>query len=173
MDVKNSIALIADKYIARNGGLPVSRKPAEVPKKAPLAIRELQLLQRARLRGGTVPTDDATMTLAELAAMRERGLIAGPPWRMTHDALELIRPYDTMLLADYAAMPLLRVMSHGASAMVLIKPRSLVGRTLADVERELVLRTLDHCENNRVAAAAMLGISVRTVGNKLREYQNA
>jgi transcriptional regulator with GAF, ATPase, and Fis domain len=173
MDARNSASSIADKYIARDGSAPVSRR-VETPKKAPLAIRELHLLQRARLRDGKLPTDDVSMTLAELAAMTERGLIAGPPWRMTADALHLIRPYDTMLLADYASMPLLRVMPRGAAVMELIKPNTggLVGRTLADVERELILRTYDHCDNDRAKTAKMLDISVRTVGNKLKAYQD-
>ena len=48
--------------------------------------------------------------------------------------------------------------------------RSLVGRTVADVERDLILDTLDHCLGNRTHAANILGISIRTLRNKLREY---
>jgi DNA-binding NtrC family response regulator len=47
----------------------------------------------------------------------------------------------------------------------------LVGQNIADVERELILQTLRHCGGNRSAAAAMLGISVRTMRNKLRTFQ--
>ncbi len=46
----------------------------------------------------------------------------------------------------------------------------LVGRTVADVERELILHTLEHCGGNRTQAAEILGISVRTLRNKLRQY---
>ncbi|RDJ25381.1 sigma-54-dependent Fis family transcriptional regulator [Bosea caraganae] len=48
--------------------------------------------------------------------------------------------------------------------------RSLVGRTVADVERDLILDTLDHCLGNRTHAAKILGISIRTLRNKLSEY---
>ncbi len=48
--------------------------------------------------------------------------------------------------------------------------RALVGRNLADVERELILDTLDHCIGNRTHAAKILGISIRTLRNKLNEY---
>ena len=48
--------------------------------------------------------------------------------------------------------------------------RSLVGQTVADVERELILDTLDHCLGNRTHAAKILGISIRTLRNKLNEY---
>jgi DNA-binding NtrC family response regulator len=51
--------------------------------------------------------------------------------------------------------------------------RNLVGRTVADVERDLILDTLDHCLGNRTHAANILGISIRTLRNKLREYNQA
>ena len=49
----------------------------------------------------------------------------------------------------------------------------LVGRTVADVERDLILDTLDHCLGNRTQAARILGISIRTLRNKLNEYGSA
>jgi two-component system response regulator FlrC len=48
--------------------------------------------------------------------------------------------------------------------------RGLVGRTVSEVERDLILDTLDHCLGNRTHAANILGISIRTLRNKLREY---
>ena len=48
--------------------------------------------------------------------------------------------------------------------------RALVGRTVADVERGLIIDTLDHCLGNRTHAAKILGISIRTLRNKLNEY---
>ena len=50
--------------------------------------------------------------------------------------------------------------------------RALVGRTVADVERDLILSTLDHCLGNRTHAANILGISIRTLRNKLKEYSD-
>jgi DNA-binding NtrC family response regulator len=46
----------------------------------------------------------------------------------------------------------------------------LVGRTVADVERQLIIDTLSHCLGNRTHAANILGISIRTLRNKLRQY---
>ena len=46
----------------------------------------------------------------------------------------------------------------------------LVGRTVADVERELIIETLHHCLGNRTHAATILGISIRTLRNKLKQY---
>jgi DNA-binding NtrC family response regulator len=48
--------------------------------------------------------------------------------------------------------------------------RNLVGHTLAEVERDLILETLKHCLGNRTHAANILGISIRTLRNKLNEY---
>jgi two-component system response regulator FlrC len=48
--------------------------------------------------------------------------------------------------------------------------RGLVGRTVAEVERDLILETLKHCLGNRTHAANILGISIRTLRNKLNEY---
>ncbi|MCP5398520.1 MAG: helix-turn-helix domain-containing protein [Sphingobium sp.] len=50
---------------------------------------------------------------------------------------------------------------------------ALVGQSVAAVERELILRTLARCNGNRTGAAAILGISVRTMRNKLREFTAA
>jgi two-component system, response regulator FlrC len=47
----------------------------------------------------------------------------------------------------------------------------LVGRTVADVERDLILETLQHCLGNRTHAANILGISIRTLRNKLQLYR--
>ena len=51
--------------------------------------------------------------------------------------------------------------------------RNLVGRTVSDVERDLILDTLDHCLGNRTHAANILGISIRTLRNKLKEYSDS
>ncbi|MEX6725089.1 sigma-54-dependent transcriptional regulator FlbD [Parapedomonas caeni] len=50
---------------------------------------------------------------------------------------------------------------------------TLVGRTVADVERDLIIDTLKHCLGNRTHAANILGISIRTLRNKLNEYTAA
>jgi two-component system, response regulator FlrC len=47
---------------------------------------------------------------------------------------------------------------------------TLVGHTVADVERELILETLKACHGNRTHAANVLGISIRTLRNKIHEY---
>jgi DNA-binding NtrC family response regulator len=51
--------------------------------------------------------------------------------------------------------------------------RAFVGRTVAEMEQELILQTLTHCLGNRTHAANILGISIRTLRNKLKEYSDA
>jgi DNA-binding NtrC family response regulator len=46
----------------------------------------------------------------------------------------------------------------------------LIGSTVEAVERELVLQTLARCDGNRTRAARVLGVSVRTLRNKIRQY---
>lgn len=49
----------------------------------------------------------------------------------------------------------------------------LVGRTVDEVERDLILETLERCDGNRTSASNILGISVRTMRNKLRTFAAA
>jgi DNA-binding NtrC family response regulator len=46
----------------------------------------------------------------------------------------------------------------------------LIGSTVEAIERELVLQTLVSCHGNRTHAARVLGLSVRTMRNKIRQY---
>ncbi|MGQ0527397.1 MAG: sigma-54-dependent transcriptional regulator [Alphaproteobacteria bacterium] len=48
---------------------------------------------------------------------------------------------------------------------------SMIGRSVADVERDLIINTLEHCLGNRTHAANILGISIRTLRNKLNQYR--
>ncbi|NKB20155.1 MAG: AAA domain-containing protein [Alphaproteobacteria bacterium] len=51
--------------------------------------------------------------------------------------------------------------------------RSLVGRKMSDVERDLIIDTVYHCLGNRTHAANILGISIRTLRNKLKQYSQS
>ena len=46
------------------------------------------------------------------------------------------------------------------------------GMTVSDMEKQLIYKTLECCNQNRTRAAEMLGISIRTLRNKLHEYEN-
>ena len=48
-----------------------------------------------------------------------------------------------------------------------------VGMTMADAEREIIMRTLESCDGNRTTTAKVLGIGLRTLQRKLKEYGEA
>lgn len=66
----------------------------------------------------------------------------------------------------------------GATSSATSEPKNLaaaenlIGRTIADVERDMIVSTLDHCLGNRTHAANILGISIRTLRNKLAQYKD-
>ena len=47
----------------------------------------------------------------------------------------------------------------------------LIGQTVAEVERDLIIETLRACDGNRTRAAKTLDIAVRTLRNKINEYE--
>ena len=48
----------------------------------------------------------------------------------------------------------------------------LIGHTLAHIEREFILQTLRFHRGNRTRAADLLGISIRSLRNKIRDYRD-
>ena len=79
---------------------------------------------------------------------------------------------ESILAPDGARLDQQRSASSVAHAALAAEQvsRALVGRTVAEVERDLILETLKHCLGNRTHAANVLGISIRTLRNKLNEY---
>ncbi len=70
-------------------------------------------------------------------------------------------------------MTVVHVAAPGAAAQFLAPNQIvplLIGATVGEVERELVLQTLLRCDGNRTRAARVLGLSVRTLRNKIRLY---
>ena len=50
--------------------------------------------------------------------------------------------------------------------------RLRIGTPLAEMERQAIFATLDHCEGNKRRAAEILGVSLKTLYNRLAEYQS-
>ena len=63
--------------------------------------------------------------------------------------------------------------AQAASLAAETASRAFVGQTVAAVEQQLIIDTLQHCLGNRTHAANILGISIRTLRNKLKEYTEA
>ena len=137
----------AKKYAAANG----------VPDRALDATARAALL--AHPWRGNVRELENTIHRAVLLAR-------GP--EITDDAIRLpdgSKVEDAVVIGDSTAI-------RAAQAAESVS-RSFVGRTVSDMERDLILETLNHCLGNRTHAANILGISIRTLRNKLKEYTEA
>jgi DNA-binding NtrC family response regulator len=99
-------------------------------------------------------------------AMHRAVLMANGP-EIEEDAIRLP---DGQPLA--AADPGARA-AQAASLAAETASRSYVGQTVAAMEQQLIIDTLQHCFGNRTHAATILGISIRTLRNKLKEYTEA
>ena len=62
------------------------------------------------------------------------------------------------------------ILEEPASETIETSPFS-VGMTVRDMEKTLIFNTLESVNDNRTHAAKMLGISIRTLRNKLNEYR--
>jgi two-component system, response regulator FlrC len=103
----------------------------------------------------------------ELENTIHRAVLLASGAEITPEAIRLPDGTHVGLAPDMPGPVKVAVESHAAVT------RGLVGRTVADVERDLILDTLDHCLGNRTHAANILGISIRTLRNKLREYSDS
>jgi DNA-binding NtrC family response regulator len=125
-----------------------------------LSNEALQKLQTHHWRGNVRELEN-TLHRAVLLA---RGLEIGP---------------EVILLSGQTAIPLPKaapVVEETAQEPAKVAARdtnAMVGRTVAQVEQDLIIGTLSHCLGNRTHAANILGISIRTLRNKLREYSDS
>jgi len=78
---------------------------------------------------------------------------------------------DAIMLSDSPLGPN-NAASASAAASASGEPDAMVGKTVSEVERELIINTLGHCLGNRTHAATILGISIRTLRNKLKQYNS-
>ncbi len=151
------IAVLADhfvkKYAAANGVPPRAiggeARRALVAHRWPGNVRELEnAMHRAVLLATGAEIDVDAIRLPDGRPLLSGGEGASTPAASTYDAG----------VAGQAAQV--------ADAVT----RSFVGQTVAEMEKTLILDTLSHCLGNRTHAATILGISIRTLRNKLNEY---
>jgi len=111
----------------------------------PIAAAAMEALQRHTWRGN----------VRELENTMHRAVLLATGDEIDTDAIILTDDGNTAAAAG-----------SGATAGT----GGLVGRTVAEVERDLIIDTLRHTLGNRTHAANILGISIRTLRNKLKLY---
>ena len=77
------------------------------------------------------------------------------------------------VMSDTAASAAARAAQASSANFGEANLAAFIGQTVAVVEQKLILDTLTHCLGNRTHAANILGISIRTLRNKLKEYSEA
>ncbi len=102
----------------------------------------------------------------ELENAMHRAVLLAEGAEIGPDAIELVAPPGRAPEAPAAPETAKPAAPQGRVA-------GLVGRKVEEVERDLILETLTHCLGNRTRAAEILGISIRTLRNKLQEYRAA
>jgi two-component system, response regulator FlrC len=117
---------------------------------------------------------------AELNGLPARGfsasarqLLVGHGWRGNVRELENV-VHRAVLLATDDVIDCAAIELSGETAAATPPPplgaEGFVGRRMDEVEREVILGTLAHTLGNRTHAATILGISIRALRNKLRDY---
>ena len=148
---------------------PLRERPADVPELAHFFIKKYAEANRVPARPLSADARRALLlnrwpgNVRELENMMHRAVLLSSGDEIGVEAI--LSPDGARL--DQAKGPAAVV--HAAMAAEQVT-RALVGRTVSDVERDLILETLKHCLGNRTHAANILGISIRTLRNKLNEY---
>jgi DNA-binding NtrC family response regulator len=108
----------------------------------------------------------------ELARLSHRDMSVRQPTAETLDRMRLATPNMVMVEVPIDMPGVLARLrgEHHARVRAGVPMEGMVGRTIAQVEQALILATLTHCRGNRTLASHMLGISVRTMRNKLRTF---
>lgn len=137
----------------------------------PLRMRpkDIELLARHFIRKYTQVNNLPDMQLSEESVQS----LLSQEWRGNIRELEntmhraVLLSHGSVIEKEALRLPL----PAGVSAALKAAP-NLVGRSMAEVERSLIIDTLNHCLGNRTHAANILGISIRTLRNKLKQYND-
>ena len=129
-------------------------------------VRELEnTMHRAVLLsiGDEISAEGIHLTTKAAPAATANGAAGTPMGSVPSDAA-MMAAGSAMPAAPAAALPVEGQAGNGAPV------DGLIGRTVDSVERDLIIGTLQHCLGNRTHTANILGISIRTLRNKLKAY---
>ncbi|GAB6059538.1 sigma-54 dependent transcriptional regulator [Desulfonatronum parangueonense] len=131
-------------------------------------VRELQnLMERATLLCGGSPIEPRHFLLDESGDWQDAGATAtafpADQQGLAHHSEEEEQPGEAEIPSDDHSQ------QEAATLDISDDQRPIL--PLHEVERHLIFKSLDHTAGNRTQAAVLLGISVRTLRNKLNEYR--
>jgi two-component system response regulator AtoC len=134
---------------------PLRNRKMDIPVLAEFFLKKYSLINNCRMTRLASETRERMLShpwpgnIRELENVVERAVLVGKGNMMLPEHLNFV---DT---AHSVAPP--------------IKPQP-AGSTIKEMEMELILDTLRACKDNRTRAAEYLGISIRTLRNRLRDY---
>jgi len=138
--------------------------PLQIP---PLRHRlsDIPLLVEHFLREGAIKTKESAHSIMPEAL----SLMMAQEWRGNVRELENVIERAVILAEGETISP--EHLLFSGSALTRTGQTSTEGLTVWEAERNLILDTLEQFEGNRTHAARTLGISIRTLRNKIREYR--
>jgi DNA-binding NtrC family response regulator len=120
----------------------------------------LESLQRHRWPGN----------VRELRNVLERAVILAGEGSIEVKHLPAFLQNPPVMAADPRGTPAAPAPAARAAADDADAVKFQIGTTVEEAEKGLILRTLEHTRNNKTRAAEILGISLKTLHNKLKEY---
>jgi len=150
---------------------PLRDRKADIPSLAEALLSDLNRKHECRVAEISVPVLEAFErhhwpgNVRELRNVMERAVILAGEGAIERKHLPAF--LQTGVAAAVAGAGSAAVTPvHGDDESV----RFAVGTTVEEAEKGLILRTLEHTKNNKTRAAEILGISLKTLHNKLKEY---
>ncbi|MBI3090220.1 MAG: sigma-54-dependent Fis family transcriptional regulator [Candidatus Tectomicrobia bacterium] len=143
---------------------PLRDRPKDIP-----TLVEYFLAKHAHLHGRSVPTVEP----------RTLGILQACTWRGNVRELENIVE-RALLLSNDGELEAKHFLVDGSTLENVAGPEPAPkattiqpGLTMREMEKQLIVKTLQEVGGNRTYAAKLLGISIRTLRNKLREYRTS
>jgi len=144
---------------------PLRQHLEDVPAMAEAMLSEMNLKHSRRVSGVAASMLDRLTTYDWPGNAREL--------RNTIERAVILCPDGAPLDAGHLPPGFGKAQTSAASALDAGVLSIRVGSTVDEAERLLILRTLDATGQNKTRAAEILGVSLKTLHNKLKEYNRA